>query len=508
MTEHSSTIVDFEGEVRRRGLQQPFEEPNWQGWAMQLLGRHLLKLKRRCILSMDKGLGKTSTILSIFEDPEVHQNIPGFTVIIFTPEKGMQSYIRDIAKFPEAYQDKIQLVYGAKDKRRLQWRNPKAKYFIVTYNTFLSDSGYRNSKHAVGRESIVPDWVPNGVDGVVCDEFHRVFRSRKSQTFELFKKFFRNTKYFFPISGSAVDKGPQDLWPALHLCDQNFWSSYHKYVNTWCEIEANYFGGTSIVGPIRSKVPQWQALMKHWTFHVTADMVQNMPEKTRDFLDCALPKWQKALHDGLLEQSYVETPDGDFIFVQNHLAKAHKLRLSLICPAAIDPSYGVGQGIEDIVDDALDGGISKYAIFTPYRGPVPILAKYLESRGARVWILWGSIGLDEQERRLAAWRSSLGTATAEKPSIILSTIKYAESWEIPEARYGYFLGEEYVREDNLQAEDRLRRLISVGITYIRYVRFKGTFQEGIIESLLTKANNFRALYNKWQNLTATIPKKS
>ena len=416
----------------------------------------------------------------------------------------MGAYVRDIQKFPDP-EGKIQLVYGSKEQRRKQWRNNRAKYFILTYASFLSDAGARGSGSAAGRESIIPEWVHNGsVDGVICDEFHRFFRSRKSKTFGLFKKVFRRVEYFIPMSGSAVNKGPEDIWPALHLCDQVLWSSFWNYVATWCEIEEGWGGVKKISGPKLRNVANWQKLMKQYSFHVTADMIEDMPPKIRDFLEVELPTWQRDAHRQLQHKLFLEVKDddgvSDFHFAQNPLQKAHKLRLLLICPKAIDSNLGVGQGIEDIADDAQEGGVKQYAVFTPFKAPIPFLAEYLRSRGCRVWILQGGIGLDEQERRLGEWRASLRNASADEPSIILSTIKYAESWEIPEARYGYFLGEEYVMEDNKQAEDRLRRLISVGMTYIRYARFKGTWQDGLIDNLITHGMNVQAMYKDWHAL--------
>src|SRR5258708_2268724 len=101
-------LVDFAGQVVTLGLRQPFDTS--EGWPHQLVSRHQLIRQKRCILSVDKGLGKTWIVTSIFEHVEVHKNIPGFTVLILCPEKGMGSYIRDIQKFPDP-EGKIQLVY-------------------------------------------------------------------------------------------------------------------------------------------------------------------------------------------------------------------------------------------------------------------------------------------------------------------------------------------------------------------------------------------------------------
>lgn len=501
-----SPIVDFAGQVVSLGLQQPFNTS--VGWAHQLVSRHKLVKRKRCILSVDKGLGKTWTVLSIFEHEEIHKNIPGFTVLILCPEKGMGSYIRDLKKFPDP-EGKIQLVYGQGHQRERQWKNSHARYFICTYASFLSDLGQRvtNKKTKVLSQVIAPQWALKGqIDGVVFDEFHRQFRNRTSTAFKVFAKFFKNTEYVYPMSGSAVSKGPQDLWPALHIVDPKFWSTYWGYVYTWCEVDDWGFGKT-ITGPKTDRVQAWRNAVGPYVMHIKAEQVQGMPEKVRDFLDVQLPAWQMKLHNDLRDNLYLETPDGEFIFASNVLTKINKLRNILICPKTLSPEYDVGQAIIDVADNALDGGVNRYCIFTPFKAPIPIFADWLRSRGARVWILQGGIGLDEQTRRLEAWRSSLVSATPENPSIIITTVKYAESWEIPECRYGYFIGEEWDPEENKQGEDRLKRMISVGVTYIQYCRFLYTYQEEIITLLLEKSANVRIMFGKWVNFKALLTQK-
>lgn len=490
-------LVDFEARCRAVGAINPFETIDL--WPHQIFARWQAIKNKRVILSMDKGTGKTLTILSIFEDPEIHQDTPGFTVLILCPEKGMNSYVRDIQKFPE-HAEKIQLVYGNKAQRERLWRNSSARYFICTYDSFLSDTGHRDSKHAEGRRIIAPKWaVDNSIDGVVFDEFHRKFRRHRSKSFETFAKLFKDTQYVFPMSGSAISKGPQDLYAALHIVAPKVFSSYWKYVATWCEMYDGPFG-KQIGGPKLDRVEKWREVVRPYVVHITADMIQGMPEKIRDFLDVEMDPQQRSLYYQIRDQSFAELDDGEFIFAGNTLTKINLFRNILICPKVVGEQYGVGEGIQAIWNDVQDGGINRFAVFVPFRAPIPILAGWLRSQGARVWELYGGVGLDEQTRRLNAWRASLASATPENPSVVLSTIKYAESWEVPEGHYGYFLGEEWDPEDNKQAEDRLRRLISMGITYIRYCRFLGTYQEEIINLLLTKSFNVRAMLQSWQHL--------
>jgi hypothetical protein len=321
------------------------------------------------------------------------------------------------------------------------------------------------------------------------------------------------------MSGSAVDKGPQDLWPALHLVDQKFWSSYWNYVGAYCEVEETGFG-KAIIGPRNEAA--WRRVVRPYIFHVTADQVHDMPPIFRDVLDVMLPKWQKDIHDNLRAAMFHEFQDlaeealseghgmvgddgdddssfrsGGFIFAQNTMVKTYKSRLALICPKVFSPSLGYGQAIEDVADNAEEGGLTSYAIFTPFKDPIPYLKEYLEARGGRVWVLQGGIGLAAQEQRLAEWRASLCTASVQCPFIIISTIKYGESWEIPETRHAYMLGYEFSREDNKQAESRLRRLISVGTTFIHYVKCRHTYDDELLSRLIEHGQNFERLFRSW-----------
>ncbi len=496
----TSEVDVFTLEAARLGLTQPFETVTLRPF--QLCAMHYGHKVKRFVLSMDKGLGKTLTILSLFESLELP---PGFTCLIFTNEKGMGSYTRDIKKLPTAQQDLVCLVKGNKGQREHKWKTSKARYFVLTYGSFLSDSGARDSKHEVGRTTIIPSWVTDGhsVDAVVLDEFHRHIRRHHSKMFELLKATFKDTKYFIPMSGSAVSKGPEDLWAALHLVDRKLWSSYWKYVATWCEIEDSPFG-KQIKGPRYDRIPQWRNAMRECVFHVTREMVKDeMPEIFRSPLDIILPPEQKKLHDQLRDELFTELPNGDYIFAPNTLAAHHKLRLALICPKALDESLGYGQGIEDIWDDAEESELKAYAIFTPFKAPLPHLKTYLEGRGAKVWVLKGGTKLEELEATLLAWRTHIQSNTHKNPGILLSTIKFAESWEIPEASYGYMLGYEHDPEDNKQAESRLCRLVSTGPVFIQYVRALGAYDEEHLQRLIEKAQDRSAMLDDWWKHKAT-----
>lgn len=487
--------------VERKGLQQPFSGALfWKGRDFQLCARDRAFQSKRFILSMDKGLGKTSTIQSIFEDPQVNKGRAGFTVLIFCSKRGMLVYERDLKMFPDP-EGKIQLVNGkTAGERGNQWRNPSCRYFICTYQTFLGDTGNRIKSKKAGTlsELVVPKWVLDGhsVDGVVCDEFHRVFRNRHSSTFLLFKALFKHIEWFIPMSGSAISKGPEDLWAALHLCDQKFWSTYWGYVKTWCHVDEGGYGRT-ILGPRLDRVEKWRAAVASYVFHVTAeDVADELPSIMNYPLDVQMTPEERRIHDQLLKEQYAELAPGEYIFSSNRLSNLYKIRLTLICPKVLNPELGYGSGIEAICDDAEEGELARFAIFTPFKAPIPHLEEYVRSRGLQVITLRGGLSTDELGDRLSTWRAFV-PGHSGKGIVLLTTIKYAESWEAPEASFGYFLGYEYDNEDNDQARKRLRRLISTAPVRIQWVRHLGSYDEEHLLRLMEKNDNKKAMMDSW-----------
>lgn len=459
------------------GLQQPLSTLSFT--APQLIGYYYGTTHDKFILSLDKGMGKTVLYLAIAlrGNPEY--------VILTCPTNAMAAQRREIlAHFPD-YADKMVFVRGQAAQRYKLWRTPGARIFICTPATLQTDCGGRVLSRAdTSRKSEVnvPSWVTSShLDHLNADEFHKYLR-RKSSTWEQWKKLKPSTLIL--ASGSPVSTGPHELWPALNLVDPKHWSTYWGYVDRWCLTEPGWGGrGKNIIGP--QNVDNWRNAVAPYVYHRKKDP-RDYPEKSRFLMDVELPAWQQKLHDTMREELWAITEAGEIIVARNSLDALFRARLCLICPKALDPSLEVGAGIEAIADDAED--LSHYVISTPFRAPVPHLKAYLESRGRKVWVLMGGLGIDPdtQDRIIREFQAEGG--------VLIQTTKYATSYELihgPE--HHYVLGIEYDPEDNKQAEDRLQRISSTRPSFHWYIRFPGTYEEDIIERVVIKGQNVRRL---------------
>jgi hypothetical protein len=461
--------------VEELGLKQPL--PTLEMKAPQLLGYHFGITHPKHVLSMDKGMGKTVVYLSVglTGEPEY--------VIIVCPTNAMAAQRREILRHFPFYADKFVFVRGQAHQRHKRWRTPGNRIFITTMATLQADIGGRELRKGSGRfsESIVPPWVTSSaIDHLSLDEFQKYARRPKSTSFKQLKKLQPAT--LIPDSGSPVSTGPHELWPALHLCDRKFWGSYWAYVNAFCETHEGHFG-PEIIGP--KNIEQWRAATAPYVFHRKKDP-RDYPPKSRFILDFELEPWQRKIHDDLRNELWAFTKEGEVITARNSLDALYRARLSLICPRALDPSFGVGAGIEGILEDGED--LNHLVISTPYKAPIPHLRAHIEATGRRVWVLSGGLGIDpdQQDRIIAEFQNQGG--------VLIQTILYATSYEfIKGPEHNYFLGYDPDPENNKQAEDRFQRVSSVNPSFHWYVRFPGTYDADLIEMLVLKSQNVRRL---------------
>lgn len=462
------------------GLKQPLQTISFK--APQILAYNYGLTHDRFILSMDKGMGKTVTYLSVGLKGEPEH------VIICCPTNAMAAQRREILRHFPFYADKFVIVRGDAYTRHKLWNKPGARIFICTMATLQTDIGGRTLSRKTGNTSElnVPGWVTSSaLDVEIIDEFHKYLR-RRSKTWEQQKKL--EPQRLILSSGSPVSSGPHDLWPALNLCDRKMWSSYWNYVGTFCETVPGWAGrGKEIVGPKRKAIEGWRNATAPYVFHRKKDP-RDFPPKSRFILDLDLEPWQRKIHDQLREELWAHV-DGDFLIARNHLDALYRARVNLICPKALDESLGYGAGIEGIAEDSAD--LSHVVISTPFRAPVQHLKAYGESLGRKVWVLMGGLGIDPdtQDRIIREFESQGGW--------LIQTIKYATSYEfIHGPEHNYFLGYEYDPEDNKQAEDRFQRLSSTNPSFHWYVRFSGTYDENLIDRLVTRGRNIQKLLNE------------
>jgi hypothetical protein len=440
--------------------------------APQRLAIYHGQIQPRFILSLDKGMGKTLTYLLLARLSGADR------VIILCTRNAMSTQRSHIKRFFPEWADSFAFITGQAHQRQKLWNNPTTKVFICTYATFLADMGQR----ARSRGRIAPDWA-SAPEFMICDEYHRVLRNKGSETFKLMKGL--NPKRLVLSSGSAANKGPHSMWAALHLCAPKVFSSYWKYVNTFCMVDETPFG-KQIVGV--KNVQGWRNSISPYVFHRKKDL-KDYPRKTRQTLDVEMEPWQEKIHKDLKKRLLTILESGDLVLVKNTLEATIRIRQMMICPKFIDPSLGYGAGLEAILEDSVTSELTHFVISTPFTGPIPYINSFFQTKGLHAFSLQGGMGPDEVDAEIAAWTKYGG--------VMVQSINFAESYELPAARIMYMLGYEHDPERNTQAEDRIHRDIRVTPhpVDIYYVKHLNSYDEKVIEALAMHADNVHELMN-------------
>ena len=280
-------------------------------------------------------------------------------------------------------------------------------------------------------------------DMIIIDEFKKV-SSRKGKVFPILKAICKQAKHFVPMTGTP-GRMPPDFWTMLHLKDPQYFSSYWKFVSTFCYTQKGPYGEIEVLG-IRNKDAWYRLLNQHASF-LTKEDLGKLPTK-RQLLHVDMDEDQSRIYDQL-DKEMMAISNDELIIAQTAMTKCLRLRQLLVCPKILDPKLSIGAAFADFTETIKDGN-AHTVCFTPFTAAIPHFRDYLHAQGfANVFTLQGGIDPDEVPSRIAKWRETKG--------VMLCSIMYATSFSLQPASESYFVGYEWNPEDNAQAEERLDR---------------------------------------------------
>lgn len=292
---------------------------------------------------------------------------------------------------------------------------------------------------------------------LINDELHRVMRTRNS-TWKALKRL--DFDHYLGLSATWASRGPQDLFPVLNLVNHRTFSSYWRFVNTWCYVEKTNFG-TDIFG-VRNqdnlRKMLWSQYFRARTWpevgnqfrrpgsNNSTEPVLRRPERV------PLGDQQKKLIRDL-DRDMIVCLDKEIVVTPNSLALLTRKLQMAITPKLLLPSAEWGGPIEWLSDKVIEDPHT--AIFCPFREGLEIIRARLIEDGRSpddIFILWGGLHPDEVNNIVATWKKRRG--------VILCTVSFAQSFALDTTDNAYSLGFSWDPNDNEQMEGRLRRLDS------------------------------------------------
>ncbi len=312
---------------------------------------------------------------------------------------------------------------------------------------------------------------------VIADEYHKYMRNvgqgkNKNKTYKGFKTLTRHLYLVILVTGSAVSKNAASLFTAFQLSDHKVFTSYWRFVNTFCFVSESEFG-TEVYGT--KSIKALHTIMDRYFAYVPEEVVaDNLPKGKRQLASAIMTPSQEKVYNDIADSMIAVVNGVNVIVAPTILSKLIKLRQLLCCPKILDPSLDMGGGFE-VVLEALQLN-PHVVIFVPFRPACIYVRDALREEGYDVNMIRGGISTQEQVAKTTYFRNSRST--------LICTIAYSESFDLETCKTSYFMGYEYSMTQNEQAEGRTRRCISkhkfVTWNYIQYLR---TIDEEMLANL-------------------------
>lgn len=330
-------------------------------------------------------------------------------------------------------------------QRQEEWKRPRKPghitIYLVTFKALLNDWPWLQSQKLTT------------YDTIIGDEVHKVLRSRKTLTTKVFQWLVKNCRRFHALSGTLAGKwGPADYYNLLNIINPYEFSSYWRFVGTWCIVIDGYWG-KEILGP--KNRDNFHLMMSRFArFRDRKTYGPQMPKVVRDLYHVKMSPKIRALYDGIGRDSFTFTDAGNIIIARNSLEKHMRKRQLLTCPAIVDPTLGVGAPMEEILDilaDAkeLENELDQHiVIFSALRASLQHFEGALRAAGyANVYTLAGGTEPEDLVRITQDFRRTKG--------IMLCTTQFAQAFSLDSSRVCYHIGWSWDPNENKQAEDRL-----------------------------------------------------
>lgn len=427
----------------------------------QRVGTNFIIENRRVILADEPGLGKCYQSLAALEQL-------GFgPTLIVCPKMAIGVWEYEIRKWT----DQIGMIYdGTIPQRAKLWKsfNEDSIPFLIT--------NYAKLKELLLKK---PTWGT-----IICDEYHLAgLRNRKTQLYETLKKY--ASRNMILITGTPINKGPQDLYAPLSLLDPQEFKSYWSYEAKHCIVIQDMFGRTV---EDRPKDPAaFKAMWSKYMIHRKKSIVDGLPDKIRMPVPLEMTTKQAKLYREISEQMYteIETKDGsDIIITPGKMSQILRMRQILVTPQllGVNEKGAILEALPELVEAEFQNG-TPVMIFTPFAEAIPYIVDALGKTAKHIWSLRGGMTATELHSRVRLFQDY-----TEVRRVLICSIKTSAAFTAHAASTAFFCGYEWSANDNHQAEDRIHRIGQTKQVRIQYLMHKGTVDELVMEKLDSKQN--------------------
>lgn len=451
----------------------------------QIDGSEWIVNVRNALIAHEPGTGKTLTALRTIDQ------VKAFPVLVICPNTLKHTWKKECEKW---YPDlKVTIIEGTVKKKR-DILSSDAQIFIVNYEALptLSHVG-RFGSEPVDTKHGELNGIPWGA--IICDEAHRIINPKAKQT-RCVKELARmsSVQYRIALTGTPLSNSPADFWSILNFLEPDVWTSKSKFLDMFCEIRFNMWGGTEVVGLKKNR----KDLMRNITdlymhFVAKMDVLDDLPEKTFSTRYIQMKPKQAKQYKSLVEDMLVET-DGGYVIATSPLACLSRLSQAASATLTLEDDEVFLEApsckIEALLEFVDEMGDEPFVAVASSKKLINICAMELRKKGHKVLLITGDQDTDERQHNIEQFQ-------AGNCKIMLMTIAAGkEGITLTAASTLVFLQTGWSNVDYLQTQDRVHRIGQKGdrVNIIHMIT-EGTVEERQVEVLQKKDEFLQELLN-------------
>jgi SNF2 family DNA or RNA helicase len=308
---------------------------------------------------------------------------------------------------------------------------------------------------------------------IIADECHRI-KNKKAQQTRALKSL--KTRYKMGLSGTPADNKPQDLWSVLNWMWPQVYTSFWKYVQTYCEVALEQSHGSTfrkIVGVNKENIPYLLKEMEpYYVRRLKVDVLKELPPKTYTDIWVDLSPKQRKAYNSMRKDMLAWVGEHEDQVLSAPVAIAQLVRLQQFALASAEIAYKTvrlktGEAeqrrvvtlsdpsakLDALEEYVADNPTEQFVIFSQFRTMVDLAARRLEANKVSVGRYTGAI-TDQQTRNATVEAFQRGDLHCFAGTIAAG----GESITLTAASTVVFTDRHWSPAKNNQAEDRLHRV--------------------------------------------------
>lgn len=462
-------------------------------YPFQRVGVRFLEIAQRALLADEMGTGKTIQLIRT-----IHR-LNALPALIVCPNSMKYTWQREFARWAPSIPTVV--IDGTAAKRRKQLADEEALVVIINWEALRLHSRLApygsialSDKEKEPKELNEVEW-----QAVVADEAHRAKDAAAKQTRAL-KAIAVEAPYRFAATGTPIANHPGELWSVMNFVAPEDFPRKTAYVDRYCQLSWNAFGGMDIVGLRPDTQPELEQFL-------LPRVIRRLKEVVLPQLPAKLPpqvrytpmstKQQKA-YDQVADQMLAELDSG-ILIASTALARMTRLSQFASSYATITEAGEVKLASPSNKLDALDDLVEEaegqpLVVFAMSRQLIELAEDRLRKRKVAFGSIHGNVDLPTRQESVEAFQQG-------RLQVILATTGAGgEGLTLTAANVVVFLQRPWSLIESKQAVDRLHRPGQEREVQVIDLVAPGTVEEYRLERLAAKEDRLQEVVQDEQTL--------